>query len=40
MLDTILVTNTSKSANHASMALGWFGVDLVADPLLATPFTF
>jgi len=40
MLDVILVINASKCTNHASMALGWFGVDLVASPLLATPFIF
>jgi hypothetical protein len=40
MLDVILVTNASKHANHASMALGWFGANLVANPLLAAPFTF
>jgi hypothetical protein len=40
MLDAILVINTSKHANHAYMALGWFGVDLVGGFLLATPFAF
>jgi hypothetical protein len=40
MLDAILVTSASKCANHASMALGWFGANLVADPLLVAPFTF
>jgi hypothetical protein len=40
MLDATFVTNASKCANCASMALGWFGVDLVADFLSATPFTF
>jgi len=40
MLDAIFVTNAPKCANRASMALGWFGVDLVVDPLLATPFAF
>jgi len=40
MLDAILITNTSKCANHASMALGWFGTDLVVGLLLAalSPF--
>jgi hypothetical protein len=40
MLDAKHVTNTSKHANHASMALGWFEVDLVVGLLLATPFAF
>jgi hypothetical protein len=40
MLDAIFITNTSKCANHASMALGWFGANLVANPLLIAPFTF
>jgi hypothetical protein len=40
MLYAILITNTFKHANCASKALGWFGVDLVAGPLLATPSTF
>jgi hypothetical protein len=42
MLDAILLTNASKRANHASMALGWFGVDLMVGLLLATflPFNF
>jgi hypothetical protein len=40
MLDAIFVTNTSKCANRASKALGWFGVDLVVNPLLATTFAF
>jgi hypothetical protein len=40
MLDAILITNASKRANHASMALGWFGVELVVGPLLAPLFTF
>jgi hypothetical protein len=40
MLDAILVTSASKRANCASMALGWFGVDLVANLLLVAPFTF
>jgi hypothetical protein len=35
MLDAMFVTSASKCANHASMALGWFGVDLVVDLLLA-----
>jgi hypothetical protein len=35
MLDAILVTNASKCANCATMALGWFGNNLVA-----TPFAF
>lgn len=40
MLDAILVTNAFKCANHASMELGWFEVDLVANPLLAILFAF
>jgi hypothetical protein len=40
MLDAILVTNAFKCANHASMELGWFEADLVANPLLATLFAF
>ncbi len=40
MFDAILVSNASKRENHASVALGWFGVDLVVDPLLGTPFVF
>jgi hypothetical protein len=40
ILDAILLTNVSKRANCASMALGWFGINLVAGPLLATPFAF
>jgi hypothetical protein len=40
MLDAIFVTSASKHANHASMALGWFGIDLVADLLLVAPFAF
>jgi hypothetical protein len=40
MLDAIFVTNTSKHANYASMALGWFRVDLVDGLLLAAPFAF
>ncbi len=40
MLDAILITNASKHTNHASMALGWFGANLVADPLLVAPLTF
>jgi hypothetical protein len=38
MLDAIFITNASKHANHASMTLSWFGVDLVVDLLLAVPF--
>jgi hypothetical protein len=40
MFDAILVTSASKCANRASMALGWFGVDLVVSPLLVAPFAF
>jgi hypothetical protein len=40
MLDAIFITSDSKHANHASMALGWFGANLVVGLLLATPFTF
>jgi hypothetical protein len=40
MLDTILVTNASKCANHATTALGWSRVDLVVNLLLATSFIF
>jgi hypothetical protein len=40
MLDAILITSASKHANHACLALGWFGTNLVGDPLLATPFAF
>jgi hypothetical protein len=40
MLDAIFITNASKCANRASMALGQFGVALVVDPLLATTFAF
>jgi hypothetical protein len=40
MMDAIFVTSTSKCANRASMALGLFGNDLMADLLLAAPFTF
>jgi hypothetical protein len=40
MLDAILVTSAFKYANHASMALGWFGVNLMVGPLLVAPFAF
>jgi len=40
MLDAILITNTSKHANYASMALGWFKVDLVTNLLLVAPLSF
>jgi hypothetical protein len=40
MLEAILVTNASKHANHASMALGWFGANLVVDPPFVVPFPF
>ncbi len=40
MLDAIFVTSTSKHTNCASMALSWFGVDLMVDLLLAAPFAF
>jgi hypothetical protein len=40
MMDAIFVSSASKHANRASMALGWFGVNLVAGPLLATPSAF
>jgi hypothetical protein len=40
MLDAIHVTNAFKCANHASKALGWFGVDLVVNSLLAPPSAF
>jgi hypothetical protein len=40
MLDAIFVTYASKYANCASMALGWFGTNLVAGLLLAAFFTF
>jgi hypothetical protein len=35
-----LITNASKHANHASMALGWFGVNLMGGLVLAAPFAF
>jgi hypothetical protein len=40
MLGGILVISASKRVNHASMALGWFGADLVVRLLLVTLFTF
>jgi hypothetical protein len=40
MLNAILITNASKHANRASMGLGWFGINLMANFLLAPPFTF
>jgi hypothetical protein len=40
MLDAIFITSAFKCANRVSMALGWFGIDLVVDPLLAAPFAF
>jgi hypothetical protein len=40
MLDAIFITISSKHANHASMALGWFGANLVVDLSLVAPFTF
>jgi hypothetical protein len=40
MLEAIFVNNVSKRANHVSMVLGWFGIDLVVNPPLAIPFPF
>jgi hypothetical protein len=40
MLNAIFIINTSICANHACMALGWFGANLVVDPLLVAPFAF
>jgi hypothetical protein len=40
MLDAMFITNVSKHANHASMTLSWFRVDLVVDLSLAVPFAF
>jgi hypothetical protein len=40
VLDAILVAKTFSCANHASMVLGWIGVDLVDGHLLGTHFIF